>query len=63
MLRNPEMVVDKYVCGKIMGKYLIYQEHIDPLGIKDGFYFFAMTEEFKQVIERLPVWFKLLKNI
>jgi hypothetical protein len=62
MLKNPEVVNEKYVCGKILGNHLIYKKHISPLAIKDGFYFFALTDELKGVLDGLPIWFKMLKD-
>jgi len=60
MLKNPDSVSEKYVFGKMIGKHLIYKEHIDPLGMEGGLYFFSMTDDVRDAIKRLPILLKFL---
>ena len=60
MITNPEMIITKYKCGKILGRYL--SKYLPILSIKDGFYYFSCTPELDEILNKLPVWFRILKN-
>jgi hypothetical protein len=63
MIRNPEILKNKFKCNKILAKYL--ESHGVPLlGMdKNGYYYFAKTNELMNTLKNAPLWRKLINSI
>ena len=57
MLINPEIIEDKFICNKFLADYLV--QKIPLLGVKNGEYYFAKTKEFYNIINNLPIIYKI----
>lgn len=61
MIKNSEDLSDLFKCGKIMGRELA--KSLPILSLHGGFYYFSITKDFEEAYKKLPVWFKMLKNL
>lgn len=63
MIRNPEILKNKFKCNKVLANYL--ESHGIPLlGMdKEGYYYFAESDELKNALKKAPLWRKLINSI
>ena len=59
MIINPESVVNKYSCNKMMGMYLVYSKHVPLLSVVGDRYYFANTFELREILDNLPFYMKI----
>ena len=68
MILNPkeQQKIKWYRCGYLEGKYIIKNFGLSPIYIDDKFYYYVETNEFKQLINKIPTYikfFSLIKNL
>ena len=63
MIRNPEILKDKFMCGKILSRHL--QTNGVPLLAIDenGKHYFMNTDILKEVLKKIPWTIKVLDRI
>ena len=52
-----------YRCGYIEGKYIAEHFGLSSIHVDDKFYYYVETEEFKQVVGKIPKYIKFCSNI
>jgi len=52
-----------YSCNMIVGDYLIKEKSMPLLSIENSRYLFAETDLLKEVLEKMPFYLKILKNL
>jgi len=67
MLVNPEIIKDKYKCGKKVMEYLVYECNFPLLGYNntEKAWYFANTDKLKEHVRNMPIRLKIwtfLKN-
>lgn len=58
-LVNPSIVNKKYMCNKLVAKYLIKKE-LPLLGKEDGIFYFVETEELNDILNSAPFYIRWL---
>ena len=62
MIRNHEVIKNKFECGKIVANYL--QKHGVPLlNAEDNKYYFVNSKRLKDALDKAPLWIKIIRII
>jgi hypothetical protein len=56
-----DLPILKFQVNKLVANYLIYEKHLPLLGISEGRYFFAVTDNAREVFKNLPLWLRVVK--
>lgn len=52
-----------FKCKKLLANYLIYEKSLPVLDVDKDYWYFNDNDLLQEILEGLPWWLKLLKNI
>jgi translation elongation factor P/translation initiation factor 5A len=63
MIINASKFMPTFKCKKLLANYLIYEKNLPVLDVDDNYWYFCDNELLHEILESLPLWLRLLKNI
>jgi len=63
MIINAQSFMPTFKCHKLLANYLIYDKHLPVLDVDNNYWYFNDNALLQEILESLPLWLRLLKNI